>query len=220
MKSRTTSETIVFHNEKENPPARANINKALGVKASANSDVMYSFTSAQDGDPLQDDVRNYVRAMSSKSSRITVKDMKSYRNVGSEQFHRQSILNGKGLVSFTYFCERGVAADFRENKFKAVQRTQLLLFRKLLLVDHKRNDFGGGVPTRDIIVSNKSSGPQMISELHPSYMALQYPLLFLYGEDGYHDKIPYHSNTGTRKTIRGYVTMKEYYAYIIQYRKE
>ncbi|GJU45900.1 hypothetical protein Tco_1203166 [Tanacetum coccineum] len=27
------------------------------VKASANSDVMYSFTSAQDGDPLQDDVR-------------------------------------------------------------------------------------------------------------------------------------------------------------------
>ncbi|GJX09795.1 hypothetical protein Tco_0199654 [Tanacetum coccineum] len=27
------------------------------VKASANSDVMYFFTSAQDGDPLQDDVR-------------------------------------------------------------------------------------------------------------------------------------------------------------------
>ncbi|GKD94872.1 hypothetical protein Tco_1374709, partial [Tanacetum coccineum] len=27
------------------------------VKASANSDVMYSFTSAQDGDPSQDDVR-------------------------------------------------------------------------------------------------------------------------------------------------------------------
>ncbi|GJX88373.1 hypothetical protein Tco_0340387 [Tanacetum coccineum] len=28
-----------------------------GVKASANSDVKYSFTSAQDGEPLQDDVR-------------------------------------------------------------------------------------------------------------------------------------------------------------------
>ncbi|GKD74907.1 hypothetical protein Tco_1333189, partial [Tanacetum coccineum] len=28
-----------------------------GVQASASSDVMYSFTSAQDGDPLQDDVR-------------------------------------------------------------------------------------------------------------------------------------------------------------------
>ncbi|GJU40381.1 hypothetical protein Tco_1193338 [Tanacetum coccineum] len=66
------SETIVFHNEDGNP-ARANIKQALGylkdgdgdgnsqphkgVQASASSDVMYSFTSAQDGDPLQDDVR-------------------------------------------------------------------------------------------------------------------------------------------------------------------
>ncbi|GJT63102.1 hypothetical protein Tco_1006635 [Tanacetum coccineum] len=58
------SETMVFHNEDGNP-ARANVKQALGsyerphkgVKASANSDVMYFFTSAQDGDPLQDDVR-------------------------------------------------------------------------------------------------------------------------------------------------------------------
>ncbi|GJU06234.1 hypothetical protein Tco_1122664 [Tanacetum coccineum] len=58
------SETKVFHNEDGNP-ARANIKQALGsyershkgVKASANSDIMYFFTSAQDGDPLQDDVR-------------------------------------------------------------------------------------------------------------------------------------------------------------------
>ncbi|GKA50184.1 hypothetical protein Tco_0743257 [Tanacetum coccineum] len=55
---------MVFHNEDGNP-ARANIKQALGsyerphkgVKASANSDIMYFFTSAQDGDPLQDDVR-------------------------------------------------------------------------------------------------------------------------------------------------------------------
>ncbi|GKC30529.1 hypothetical protein Tco_1037823, partial [Tanacetum coccineum] len=55
------SETMVFHNEDGNP-ARANIKQALGrphkgVKASANSDVMYFFTSAQDVDPLQDNVR-------------------------------------------------------------------------------------------------------------------------------------------------------------------
>ncbi|GKB10900.1 hypothetical protein Tco_0844823, partial [Tanacetum coccineum] len=58
------SETKVFHNEDGNP-ARANIKQALGsyerphkgVKASANSDIVYFFTSAQDGDPLQDDVR-------------------------------------------------------------------------------------------------------------------------------------------------------------------
>ncbi|GKB81294.1 hypothetical protein Tco_0948189 [Tanacetum coccineum] len=58
------SETKVLHNEDGNP-ARANIKQALGsyerphkgVKAFANSDIVYFFTSAQDGDPLQDDVR-------------------------------------------------------------------------------------------------------------------------------------------------------------------
>ncbi|GKB37271.1 helicase [Tanacetum coccineum] len=67
------------------------------------------------------------------------------------------------------------------------------------------NDFGDGAPTRDIVVNKKDSGPKRILELHPSYMALQYPLLFPYGEDMYHDKILYHSNTGTHKTKRQYL---------------
>ncbi|GKG48463.1 hypothetical protein Tco_0510348, partial [Tanacetum coccineum] len=57
------------------------------------------------------------------------------------------------------------------------------------------NDFGEGLPTRDIIVNSKDSGPRRVSELHPSYMALQYPLLFPYGEDGFHEEIPYNNNT-------------------------
>nr|GEU94766.1 ATP-dependent DNA helicase PIF1 [Tanacetum cinerariifolium] len=80
------------------------------------------------------------------------------------------------------------------------------------------NDFVDAHPTRDIIVDRKDTGLQRVSELHPSYMALQYPLLFSYGEDGFHEKIPYHANAGTRKTKRGYVTMKEYYSYIIHQR--
>nr|GEV68805.1 helicase [Tanacetum cinerariifolium] len=78
------------------------------------------------------------------------------------------------------------------------------------------NGFRDGIPSRDIVVDNKDEGPKRISELHPSYMALQYPLLFPYREDEYHDKIPYHTNRGTRKTKRSFVSMKEYYAYIIQ----
>ncbi|GJZ68071.1 DNA helicase PIF1, ATP-dependent [Tanacetum coccineum] len=81
------------------------------------------------------------------------------------------------------------------------------------------NDFGDGDPTRDIIVSTKDGRPKRISKLHPSYMALQYPLLFPYGEDGYHDKILYHRNIGVCKTNKDYVTMKEYYAYVIQHRQ-
>ncbi|GJS92053.1 hypothetical protein Tco_0774689 [Tanacetum coccineum] len=75
------------------------------------------------------------------------------------------------------------------------------------------NDFGDGEPTRNIVIYKKDSPPKRISELHPSYMALQYPLLFPYGEDGYHEKIPYRTNKGKPKTTRDYVTMKEYYAY-------
>ncbi|GJS42019.1 ATP-dependent DNA helicase PIF1-like protein [Tanacetum coccineum] len=78
------------------------------------------------------------------------------------------------------------------------------------------NDFGDGLPSRDIVVDSKDGGLKRISELHLSYMALQYPLLFPYGEDGFHENIPYHTNRGTRKTKRGYISMKEYYAYIIQ----
>ncbi|GJW78264.1 hypothetical protein Tco_1128203 [Tanacetum coccineum] len=59
------------------------------------------------------------------------------------------------------------------------------------------NDFGDGLPTIDIVVNSLDEGPKRISELHPSYMALQYPLLFSYGEDGFHEKIPYHNNTCT-----------------------
>nr|GEU74590.1 hypothetical protein CTI12_AA123990 [Tanacetum cinerariifolium] len=80
------------------------------------------------------------------------------------------------------------------------------------------NDFGDGIPSRDIVVNKNNTGPQRISELHPNYMALQYPLLFPYGEDRFYEKINYYSNGGSQKTKHGYVTMKEYYAYIIQQR--
>nr|GEU36865.1 hypothetical protein [Tanacetum cinerariifolium] len=63
------------------------------------------------------------------------------------------------------------------------------------------NDFGDDEPTRDIVVNKKDIGPKRILELHPSYMALQYPLLFLYGDDGYHDKILYHNNIDMFITI-------------------
>ncbi|KAK0589045.1 hypothetical protein LWI29_008903 [Acer saccharum] len=49
---------------------------------------------------------------------------------------------------------------------------------------------------RDIIVEHKSDGLQRISELHPSFMAMQYPLLFPYGEDGFQLGIKYITNEG------------------------
>nr|GEW04594.1 DNA helicase [Tanacetum cinerariifolium] len=37
----------------------------------------------------------------------------------------------------------------------------------------------------DIVIEERSGYPQRVNKLHSSYMALQFPLLFLYGEDGY-----------------------------------
>jgi hypothetical protein len=47
---------------------------------------------------------------------------------------------------------------------------------------------------RDIIVSTKNKGLLRITIFHPAYMALQYPLLFPYGERGFQLGIPYHDN--------------------------
>lgn len=81
-------------------------------------------------------------------------------------------------------------------------------------------DIGECDRQRDIIVEHRRNGLQRISELHPSYMAMQYPLLFPYGEDGFHENIPYFINVGRRKTGRKHITMREYYSYSIQQRKQ
>ncbi|KAL8140113.1 LOW QUALITY PROTEIN: hypothetical protein V2J09_006134 [Rumex salicifolius] len=42
-------------------------------------------------------------------------------------------------------------------------------------------DFGHSGTTRDVLIERKSGGLQQISELHPLYMTLQYPILLPYG---------------------------------------
>ncbi|XP_020082250.1 uncharacterized protein LOC109705878 [Ananas comosus] len=46
-------------------------------------------------------------------------------------------------------------------------------------------DLGVADRHRDIVVEHKTDGLKCISELHPSFMAMQYPILFPYGEDGF-----------------------------------
>lgn len=43
-------------------------------------------------------------------------------------------------------------------------------------------------PDRDIIIEPKMGKLERVSYIHPKFMALQYPLLFPNGEDGYHHK--------------------------------
>ncbi|XP_074346471.1 uncharacterized protein LOC141685257 [Apium graveolens] len=60
---------------------------------------------------------------------------------------------------------------------------------------------------------------EWISSVHPLLMALQYPILFPFGEDGYHDEITYVDSETQTKKKRKRITMKEYYSYRLQVRK-
>ncbi|CAH9063416.1 unnamed protein product [Cuscuta europaea] len=71
---------------------------------------------------------------------------------------------------------------------------------------------------RDIILEHKDRTLQRINELHPSYLALQYPILFPYGEEGYRLEIKYRQVEGRDAIKRKDVTMREFFAYRLQQR--
>ncbi|XP_028805231.1 uncharacterized protein LOC114760132 [Neltuma alba] len=72
---------------------------------------------------------------------------------------------------------------------------------------------------RDIIVHELSGYPQRIDELHPSYLALQYPLLFPRGEDGYRDNIEHREETLSKTKKKKMLSMREYFAYRLMFRE-
>ncbi|CAG7874711.1 unnamed protein product [Brassica rapa] len=78
-------------------------------------------------------------------------------------------------------------------------------------------DITSTIGERDIVVQFQSDTLQQIRDDHPLYMSLQYPLLFPYGEYGFHPEIPLHLETGTSRT-RQFVTIRQYYASLIQTR--
>ncbi|XP_010479356.2 PREDICTED: uncharacterized protein LOC104758217 [Camelina sativa] len=76
-------------------------------------------------------------------------------------------------------------------------------------------DFDTEFDGRDIVVETKSKQLARVSELHPAYLPLQYPLLFPYGEDGYHIDLHLKKTTTTSKNPRFRVSMREFFAYKI-----
>ncbi|KAH9613340.1 hypothetical protein KSS87_013368, partial [Heliosperma pusillum] len=82
-------------------------------------------------------------------------------------------------------------------------------------------DIGPNMEKRDIIVQKENFRLQRISELHPLYTPLQYPLLFPFGEDGYRLDIPHReSSLGAISSDkpRDELTSREWIAFRIQER--
>lgn len=74
-------------------------------------------------------------------------------------------------------------------------------------------DIGESDGGRDLLVQHQSGQLQRVHENHCKFMAMQYPILFPYWEDGYHRNIRYQRYRQSESMKRGNVTMVEFFAY-------
>ncbi|CAL1353065.1 unnamed protein product [Linum trigynum] len=79
-------------------------------------------------------------------------------------------------------------------------------------------DFTAVRGNRDIIVDHQAEGLRRITNLNPKFEALHFPLLFPYGEDGFHPMIKYYGLNTQPPIKRQHITQREYYAYRLQHR--
>jgi len=91
-------------------------------------------------------------------------------------------------------------------------------------------DGSEAIDRHDVILAQQAGPFQRISELHVGYMALHYPLLFPYGEDGWHPNILLngvvadanldedHAKESELQRKHCNVTMAEFYGYRFQHR--
>lgn len=80
-------------------------------------------------------------------------------------------------------------------------------------------DIDVNMEKRDMILHTCDGKLKRISELHLSYVPLQYPLLFPYGEDGYRiDVLHNDAESTSRKRIR--LTMREFFAFRLHETRE
>ncbi|XP_057808815.1 uncharacterized protein LOC131023286 [Salvia miltiorrhiza] len=81
-------------------------------------------------------------------------------------------------------------------------------------------DFDESMGDRDLIVETQTGELKRINELHATYLGLQYPLLFPYGEDGFREDIPLNvPGSSSGNNARSNVTMKDYFAFRLHERE-
>jgi hypothetical protein len=71
---------------------------------------------------------------------------------------------------------------------------------------------------RDIIIETRNQELKGISSLHLAYMALQYPLLFPYGERGFQLGVRYNNIVSSSQRTRTTMTMQDFYCYHFHYK--
>jgi len=78
-------------------------------------------------------------------------------------------------------------------------------------------DFENGMPDRDIVIQEKTTCHlTRISQIYISYLALQYPLIFFYGEDGFTPGIEKCYKGNDKKKKKKCISMRQWFAFGIQ----
>ncbi|XP_056862974.1 uncharacterized protein LOC108853762 [Raphanus sativus] len=80
-------------------------------------------------------------------------------------------------------------------------------------------DFSLDMDKRDIVLQHNSGKLLRINEIHASYLALQYPLLFTYGEDGFRLGIKKGATAKTKKHKKPNISMRQWFAFRLHERK-
>lgn len=75
------------------------------------------------------------------------------------------------------------------------------------------------VSNRDIVMETQTGQLKRIDELHPSYLAYQYPLLFPYAEDGYRIGIVHRERHTRKSRKRNRLTVCEWVSFRLQTRR-
>lgn len=79
-------------------------------------------------------------------------------------------------------------------------------------------DFNLEMSKRDIVLQQKSGKLLRIDEISPSYLPLQYPLLFVHGEDGFRLGIK-KGDKASEKLKNKNISMRQYFAFRLHERK-
>uniref|UniRef100_A0A803P9K7 DNA helicase n=1 Tax=Cannabis sativa TaxID=3483 RepID=A0A803P9K7_CANSA len=78
-------------------------------------------------------------------------------------------------------------------------------------------DFNEENCERDVIVEHRTNRLQRITDLHPSFMPMTYPLIHPYGEDGYRLRMPFRGELENESDTKK-LTMRQYYCFRLQQR--
>ena len=70
----------------------------------------------------------------------------------------------------------------------------------------------------DITIQTCSGKVERIDELYPSYLPLQYPLLFPYGEDGFSNQVKHSRSSNPDSRKKSKLTIREFFAFRFQER--